>query len=132
MYLQFLLPALVIASGAQAAPAPVDNSFSERDTAVSAVSSSFWLPASTIQTDILAAKGLVNLAFYELTNPPSGSCNLLNAAVRREWSTLSQAERKAYIAAELCFRALVFHPLEYFRFFRRKIFHGGGGEGGLC
>ncbi len=105
MHLEFLLPAVLAVSGARAAPAPVDNGFSERDTSVSAASSSLFFPASTIQTDIIATKGLVNLAFYELTSPPSGNCNLLNAAVRREWSTLSKDERKAYIAAELCLQS---------------------------
>ena len=48
-----------------------------------------FTPASTVQTDILAAKGLFNLAVYEFEQAVSGqkqgSCSLSNVAVRREW-----------------------------------------------
>ena len=105
MHLRLILPALLAVYGAQAAPASVnslddfENSFAERDT-TSAASSSVFIPASTLETDILAAKALVNLAIYQIENP--SSCNVLNAAIRREWSTLSQQERLDYINAELC------------------------------
>ncbi|KAK6387411.1 hypothetical protein LTS17_000679 [Exophiala oligosperma] len=104
MQLKHVVPAVLAVYGARAAPAssPAEdlNLFAERDTAA-ASAQSFYMPASTLQTDILGAKALVNLAIYQLTNP-SGSCNVLNAAVRREWSTLSKQERRAYIDAELC------------------------------
>lgn len=103
MQLRYIVPGLMALYGAQAAPASAEdihNSLAARDTTTNAASSNY-IPASTFQTDVLAAKALVNLAIYEVTNP-SGSCNLLNAAIRREWSTLSQQERKAYIDAELC------------------------------
>ncbi|KIX07706.1 uncharacterized protein Z518_02360 [Rhinocladiella mackenziei CBS 650.93] len=104
MQLRWILPALLAVFGSWAAPAPVDSfekSLEERDD-LSAASSKIYIPASTLKTDILAAKGLVNLAFYQITHPSGGSCNLLNAAIRREWSTLSKAERREYIDAELC------------------------------
>jgi hypothetical protein len=48
-----------------------------------------FTPASTTSTDLLAANGLLNLAINQIENAFSGkqqgSCNLANAAVRREW-----------------------------------------------
>lgn len=44
-----------------------------------------YTPASTIKTDALAVAALANLAAYSITNPNPSSCNLLNAAKRREW-----------------------------------------------
>lgn len=73
--------------------------------AVSAASS--W-PALTIDTDILAAKGLLNLASYQITQLFAGvkqTCTLANASVRREWGTLTKVERKAYTDAVLCLMA---------------------------
>jgi len=103
MRLTYLLSALVATAGTGAAALDEvfsGNSFVERDGAAAA--SSIYVPASTLETDILAAKALLNLAIYRATNPTQGSCNLLNTAVRREWSTLSKTERRAYINAELC------------------------------
>ncbi|KAF8851192.1 tyrosinase [Acephala macrosclerotiorum] len=68
-----------------------------------------FTPASTVQTDILAAKGLLNLAAYEfeqaVAGQKQGSCSLSNVVVRREWSTLLPSERKAYTDAVLCLMA---------------------------
>jgi tyrosinase len=53
-----------------------------------AVSAASSLPAITIDSDILAAKGLLNLATYQITQLFAGvkqTCTLANAAVRREW-----------------------------------------------
>jgi tyrosinase len=53
--------------------------------AVSAASST---PALTIGSDILAAKGLLNLASYQihqLFNGVKQTCTLANASIRREW-----------------------------------------------
>ncbi len=47
-----------------------------------------FTPASTTSTDLLAAKGLLNLAINEVElalEGKQGSCNLANVAVRREW-----------------------------------------------
>jgi tyrosinase len=47
-----------------------------------------FTPASTANTDVLAANGLLNLAVYELEQAlqgKQGSCTLSNVAVRREW-----------------------------------------------
>ncbi len=47
-----------------------------------------YTPASTLKTDILAAEGLLNLAINQVElalEGQQGSCNLANAAVRREW-----------------------------------------------
>jgi hypothetical protein len=42
--------------------------------------------AQTLETDILAAKALFNLATYTAQHGyPSGSCTLQNVAIRREW-----------------------------------------------
>lgn len=49
---------------------------------------SAYTPASTLLTDALAAKGLVNLAAYELKETLSGTtldCSLENAVIRKEW-----------------------------------------------
>jgi len=48
-------------------------------------SAAAYTPASTIKTDVLAAAALANLAAYSLSNPNPSSCNILNAADRREW-----------------------------------------------
>lgn len=53
--------------------------------------------------DFLAAEGLFNLGLYVATHGyPSQSCTLENVAVRREWSTLSSAEKTSYINAVQC------------------------------
>jgi tyrosinase len=47
-----------------------------------------FTPASTTQTDLLAAKGLVNLAINQIEKAFTGTkstCTLANAHVRREW-----------------------------------------------
>lgn len=44
-----------------------------------------WTPADTSKTDLLAAKGLFNLAAYEAQGHKQANCSLANAAVRREW-----------------------------------------------
>ncbi|KAF4617957.1 hypothetical protein G7Y89_g15025 [Cudoniella acicularis] len=67
--------------------------------------SAAYNPAPTIQTDILAANGLLNLAIHEVQQAFQGkqsSCTLGNVKVRREWGTLSNAERKSYTDAVLC------------------------------
>lgn len=56
--------------------------------AASAASAATFTPASTIQTDILAATGLFNLAVYEFelsVQGKAGSCSLSNVSVRKEW-----------------------------------------------
>lgn len=65
--------------------------------ALSAATSTTYKPAATVDTDILAAKGLLNLAIYEVQQAfqgNQGSCTLGNVAIRREWGTLSTTERK--------------------------------------
>lgn len=45
-----------------------------------------WTPADTSKTDALAANGLLQLARYEVFSGESHeTCNLANAAVRRDW-----------------------------------------------
>ncbi|KAH8779134.1 tyrosinase [Hyaloscypha sp. PMI_1271] len=73
-----------------------------------APAASAFTPASTTSTDLLAAKGLLNLAINQIQQAfhgKQGSCTLANVAVRREWSTLTNAERKAYTDAVLCLQA---------------------------
>ncbi|KAF3086359.1 hypothetical protein TWF569_000742 [Orbilia oligospora] len=62
-------------------------------------------PASTLGTDKLAAKGLLNLAGYSILHPPKSGCNLSKAKLRKEWSTLSSREKKEYIRAVLCLQS---------------------------
>ncbi|KAI9744548.1 MAG: hypothetical protein M1818_002077 [Claussenomyces sp. TS43310] len=72
---------------------------------VPAAQVSAYTPAPTIETDILAANGFLNLANYQLKQAFSGArptCTLQNVAVRREWGTLSNEERKDYTDAVLC------------------------------
>ncbi|KAL4868007.1 hypothetical protein BDV12DRAFT_109134 [Aspergillus spectabilis] len=54
--------------------------------------------------DVLAGKALVNQVLYQFTKPrySESQCTPLNAAVRREWGTLSKRERKEYIDAVQC------------------------------
>jgi tyrosinase len=77
MHFQFLAP-LLVASVATAYNSPPNSG-----------SGSGFTPASTTSTDLLAANGLLNLAINQIENAFSGkqqgSCNLANAAVRREW-----------------------------------------------
>jgi tyrosinase len=65
-----------------------------------------WKPATTVQTDKLAAQGLVNLAKYEAKQYPHATCNTGHAYVRKEWHVLSPKEKKAYINAVLCLQSL--------------------------
>jgi tyrosinase len=47
-----------------------------------------FTPASTTATDQLAAKGLLNLAVYEIQQALAGNqgtCTLSNVAIRKEW-----------------------------------------------
>jgi len=60
-----------------------------------------WSPAKTDQTDRLAAEGLLKFGFSQILDN-NRHCNLGNAAVRREWTTLLPFERKAYSDAVLC------------------------------
>lgn len=53
-----------------------------------ALTSAAYQPAPTTDTDVLAAKGLLNLAVREIQQVLQGkqdSCTLANVAVRREW-----------------------------------------------
>lgn len=61
-----------------------------------------WSPSPTNGTDRLAQEGLANLEAYHKSLNSSSSCNLGNAAVRREWLTLSDEEKIAYISAVKC------------------------------
>ncbi|EAW12396.1 tyrosinase family protein [Aspergillus clavatus NRRL 1] len=55
------------------------------------------------QWDLLAGKALVNQVVYHYTNPEaSKTCTPLTAAIRREWGSLTRAERKEYINAVKC------------------------------
>lgn len=44
-----------------------------------------FTPASTFGTDVLYVEGLINLAKYELENPPTSGCSLKTGYVRKEW-----------------------------------------------
>ena len=79
MRFQALAPLLVASAASAYNSGPTYNSGS----------GSGFTPASTTSTDLLAANGLLNLAINQIENAFSGkqqgSCNLANAAVRREW-----------------------------------------------
>jgi tyrosinase len=70
-----------------------------------AVSAYAWQPSSTNGTDRLAHRGLVNLkrhhAALNSTNSTT-TCNVHNAAVRKEWLSLSDNEKIAYTDAVKC------------------------------
>ncbi|KAL6704696.1 hypothetical protein ACN47E_007978 [Coniothyrium glycines] len=57
-----------------------------------------------LESDALAAQGLVKLGLYTAKNgfPNAQKCNLGNVAVRREWSALSAGEKTNYINAVNC------------------------------
>jgi hypothetical protein len=48
------------------------------------------------------AQAQVNASLNESSKTKRGTCNLFNVAVRREWGTLSNTERKAYTDAVVC------------------------------
>ncbi|KAL3435233.1 hypothetical protein BDV09DRAFT_204205 [Aspergillus tetrazonus] len=54
--------------------------------------------------DILAGKALANQVLYQFTKPryTDSECTPFNAAVRREWGSLTKQERKEYIDAVIC------------------------------
>ncbi|KAH3920526.1 hypothetical protein HBI56_071260 [Parastagonospora nodorum] len=55
------------------------------------------------KSDELLVTGMQNLREYYSKNPyPTTTCTLKNAAVRKEWSTLSPKEKKDYINAVQC------------------------------
>ncbi|RDW75127.1 hypothetical protein BP6252_06269 [Coleophoma cylindrospora] len=68
-----------------------------------------WTPASTNETDLLAAQGLRKLAqlyaFGNITAHKYGNCSLASATVRKEWTSLKPQERKAYTDAVLCLQS---------------------------
>jgi tyrosinase len=89
-----------------ALPAPQDEPFST----VSAAPSSITFTAASTNTSVAAdqldqlsgfAQQQVNASLSE-NNSKRGGCNLLNVAVRREWNSLSEKERKSYTDAVLC------------------------------
>jgi len=66
-----------------------------------------YTPASTLETDLLAAVGLFNLAAYQIEQGGTqSSCSLTNVAIRQEWSTLSSSQRIAYSNAVLKLQSL--------------------------
>jgi len=67
-----------------------------------AASAHAWQPSSTNGTDRLAHRGLVNLKRHHAVLNSTTSCNVHNAAVRKEWLSLSDDEKIAYIDAVKC------------------------------
>jgi hypothetical protein len=61
---------------------------------------SAWKPASTVDTDILAAAGLVKLGVWEALHGV-GNCSLANAAIRQEWYSTSQSMRSSIANQEI-------------------------------
>ncbi|OQO14223.1 hypothetical protein B0A48_01099 [Cryoendolithus antarcticus] len=64
-----------------------------------------WQPASTQKTDKLAAQGMRNLYASERRHHGHKGCNIKNAAVRKEWLTLTPHEKKDYISAVKCLQS---------------------------
>lgn len=81
----------------------VQRNLDRRQTTVPDNDSTF-IPASTELTDELASQALSNL-FARLESNESCTCTPQNAAVRKEWSDVSLAQRRAYIDAELCLQS---------------------------
>ena len=71
-----------------------------------AVSAHGWTPSPTDGTDRLAAEGLAKLEEYHAGLDSYGSCNSGNAAVRKEWLSLSDDEKIAYTDAVKCLMEL--------------------------
>jgi tyrosinase len=67
-----------------------------------AVSAHAWKPSSTEGTDKLAAEGLIKLERHHAGSYSNSSCNSANAAVRKEWLSLSDEEKIAYTDAVKC------------------------------
>ena len=67
-----------------------------------AVSAHAWTPSSTNATDKLARHGLANLKRHHASLNSTTSCNVASATVRKEWLTLSDDEKIAYIDAVKC------------------------------
>ncbi|KAM0720280.1 hypothetical protein Q7P37_004416 [Cladosporium fusiforme] len=67
-----------------------------------AVSAQAWKPSSTNGTDHLAEKGLLNLEKHQNSSNSTSYCTIKNAAVRKEWLSLSDAEKIAYTDAVQC------------------------------
>lgn len=59
-------------------------------------------PADVSGTDELQRKALKNLVKYHKSDPPETNCNIKSSYARREWMSLSNAEKKAYISAVQC------------------------------
>jgi len=67
-----------------------------------AASASAWKPSSTKGTDKLARQGLKNLKRHHASYSSMSSCTIGKAAVRKEWLSLSDKEKTAYITAVQC------------------------------
>lgn len=67
-----------------------------------AVSAHAWQPSSTNGTDRLAHRGLANLKRHHAALNSTTSCDIKNAVVRKEWLSLSDDEKIAYIDAVKC------------------------------
>jgi len=67
-----------------------------------AVSTHAWEPSQTNGTDKLAQQGLANLKRHHASLNSTTSCNIGNAAVRKEWLSLSDDEKIAYTDAVKC------------------------------
>ncbi|KAF3008598.1 hypothetical protein E8E13_007715 [Curvularia kusanoi] len=63
--------------------------------------------ATFLQSDILAAEGLVKLGLHVAQNgyPNAERCTLKNVAVRKEWSALHKSEKLDYIRAVKCLQS---------------------------
>lgn len=70
-----------------------------------AVSAYAWEPSATDGTDELAAQGVANLQKRLASKNTSSECTPENAVVRKEWMTLSDAEKIAYTDAVKCLMA---------------------------
>ncbi|KAK4670793.1 hypothetical protein QC764_603730 [Podospora pseudoanserina] len=66
-----------------------------------------YVVGPTLQTDILAAAALGKLTLHAAQNRDATTCTLENVAIRREWGSLSAANRQAYTNAVRC---LMEHP----------------------
>ena len=67
-----------------------------------AISAYAWQPSSTNGTDKLAHQGLANLKKHHAALNSTTSCDIGSAVVRKEWLSLSNDEKIAYIDAVKC------------------------------
>jgi tyrosinase len=97
---------LLAGSLSHALPAPQDEptATAPADASISTIVPSTDMTVALGQLEQLSefAQAQVNASLADGSNAKRATCNLSNVAVRREWGSLSNKERKAYTDAVVC------------------------------